>query len=50
MKKYYKSKNEAIEAAKKRNDPTIKAWKMPKGTRHAGQYAVCDELEYLNTY
>lgn len=49
-KKYYDTKKEATAAKKALNDPMMYVWKMPKGTRNAGKYAVCDELEYLNTY
>lgn len=47
MKKYFTSRKEAMAAAKERN---TECFKMPKGTRHAGKYAVCSRLEYLNTY
>lgn len=52
MKKYYKSRKEAINACndRKRLDPSLRVWRMPKGTRHHGEYAVCNEMEYLNTY
>ena len=53
MKKYFSSKAQAVTARKQR-DPNglygVRAFKMPKGTRHAGMYAVCSELEFLNTY
>lgn len=50
-KKYYNTKREAKEALAKQNPAFgMHIWKMPKGTRHVGKYAVCDELEYLNTY
>lgn len=51
MKKYYKSKQIAIREANKH--PAYKGihvFKMPKGTRHSGEYAVCTYLEFLNTY
>ena len=48
--KYFKSRKEAIKACEERRNPFIKVWKMPKGTRHHGEYAVCSEMEYLNTY
>jgi len=52
--KYFKSKDEARKALseRKRNDISCcdEIFKMPKGTRHAGQYAVCSHMEYLNTY
>jgi hypothetical protein len=28
---------------------TYGVFKMPKGTRHHGEYAVCTEFEWLNT-
>lgn len=28
----------------------LHVYKMPRGTRHAGKYAVCDYMEWLNTY
>lgn len=53
MKKYFKSRTEA-NCAKKARDPKgfygLHVWKMQKGTRHHGEYAVCTEIEYLNTY
>ena len=53
MKKYFSSKAQAVTARKLR-DPHglcgVRVFKMPKGTRHAGMYAVCSELEFLNTY
>lgn len=49
-KKYYDTKREANKAREALKDPFIHVWKMPKGSRHPGKYAVCDELEYLNTY
>lgn len=53
MKKFFKTKTEANKASKERwalgyYDQHV--WKMPKGTRHHGEFAVCSELEYLNTY
>jgi len=53
-KKYFKNKKEAIEVRDKRNAGKgiewYKVFKMPKGTRHHGEYAVCSEMEWLNTY
>lgn len=52
-KKYYTSKNEAIAACEERNrvhGTHCQVFKMPKGTRHHGEYAVCTHLEYINTY
>lgn len=52
-KKYFATKSEANKALKT-YDPTgcygLHVWRMPKGTRRAGQFAVCTEIEYLNTY
>ena len=49
--KYFKSKAEAKQALcdRKRNNVSCcdEIFKMPKGTRHAGQYAVCSHMEYL---
>jgi hypothetical protein len=50
LRKYYDTKKEANTARKERNDIMLHVWKMPKGTRHAGKYAVCSEIEFLNTY
>lgn len=53
MKKYFNNRKDAIKAARERNaDKGVwyKVFKMPKGTRHHGQFAVCSEIEYLNTY
>ena len=49
-KKYYDTKKEAMKVRDSLNDPMMHVFKMPKGTRHHGKYAVCDELEYLNTH
>ena len=53
-KKYYKTKRAAIKARDKHNSQpgfhlTYGVFKMPKGTRHHGEYAVCTEFEWLNT-
>ena len=52
-KKYYDTEVQANKV-RKEIDPDgclgIHVWKMPKGSRHAGKFAVCSELEYLNTY
>lgn len=53
MKKYYSTKADANKARQQRlaqgyTDQHV--WRMPKGTRKAGWYAVCSEVEYLNTY
>lgn len=54
MKKYFKSKEEAMKVCAQRNHGKTIEWykvfRMPKGTRHHGEYAVCSEMEYLNTY
>lgn len=52
-KKYYKSKGEALKAKDERTRCGaygIGVFKMPKGSKKADMYAVCTELEYLNTY
>ena len=53
--KYFQSKKEALKACEERNKTfgsgkEISVYKMPKGSRHSGQYAVCDYIEYLNSY
>lgn len=51
-KKYYTSKNEAIAACEERNriyGTHCQVFKMPKGTRRHGEYAVCTHLEFINT-
>lgn len=49
--KYFKSLKEAKEALKTKNPYCgYSIFKMPKGTRKHGWYAVCTELEFLNTY
>ena len=55
QRKYFKSRKEALKAYEERNKTygsgkEICVYKMPKGSRHSGQYAVCDYIEYLNTY
>lgn len=54
MRKYFKSKKEALKACKDRNERErtylYHVFKMSKGTRHHGEFAVCTELEWLNTY
>lgn len=50
--KYFKTKAQANKACDE-IDPTrvrVQVYKMPKGSRHAGEFAVCSFLEYLNTY
>lgn len=51
--KYFENKraaNRARDERTKRGEYGLNVWRMPKGTRHAGKYAVCTELEFLNTY
>lgn len=50
--KYYKTLSEAKQAHAVAviTNPCIRIFKMPKGTRKHGWYAVCSEIEYLNTY
>lgn len=53
MKKYYKTKNEANKARVISDPHGVKGlhvFKMPRGTRKAGWFAVCTEIDYLNTY
>ena len=54
MKKYFKTKREALKVCSEHNKGKgiewYKVFKMPKGTRHHGEYAVCSEMEFLNTY
>ena len=55
QRKYFKSRKEALKACEERNKTfgsgrDIGVYKMPKGSRHSGQYAVCGYIEYLNTY
>lgn len=54
MKKYFKSKAEALKVCAERNKGVgheyYKVFKMSKGTRHHGEFAVCSEFEWLNTY
>lgn len=53
MKKYYKTLKEANAAKNAREAQgyfNLHVWRMPKGTRHHGEFAVCTEIEYLNTY
>ena len=54
MRKYFKTRIEARKALVQRKSKdrfcSDEIFKMPKGTRRAGEYAVCTHLEYLNTY
>lgn len=50
MKKYFTSKKEANKAREERQKLNPHVFKMPRGSRHAGQFAVMTEMEYLNTY
>ena len=54
MKKYFKSKKDANHACSERNErertSRYHVFRMTKGTRHHGEFAVCTELEWLNTY
>lgn len=51
--KYFKTRREAVAACAEQNRGKSVEWYkvflMPKGTRHHGEYAVCSEMEYLNT-
>lgn len=52
--KYFKSKSEANKARTARNEEKhtdmYHVYRMPKGSRKAGWYAVCTYIEYVNTY
>lgn len=51
--KYYATKAAANKARQQRiaeGEYGINVYRMPKGSRHAGQFAVCSYVEYLNTY
>lgn len=54
MKKYFKTRKEALQVCAQRNERSncnyFKVFKMPKGTRHHDEFAVCSYMEYLNTY
>lgn len=52
MKKYFKTKKEATKALNERKilNGSLQVFRMPKGSRKAGYFAVCDYTEYLNTY
>lgn len=52
MKKYHKTLKEARQALKEAitRNPSLQIYKMPKGTRKVGWYAVCTDIEFLNTY
>ena len=58
MKKYFDTKAQATKALsdRKAKDPNgfstygLNVYKMPKGTRNAGKFAVCTHLEWVNTY
>lgn len=53
LRKYFKTLKEARKAKEER-DPKgwydLHIWKMPKGTRKAGWFALCTEVEFVNTY
>lgn len=49
-KKYFNTKREAKAELAKRNDQSLGVYKMPKGSRKAGWFAVCTYMEWLNTY
>ena len=50
--KYYKTLKEARKALEERktSESGIGIFRMSKGTRHHGEFAVCSEFEWLNTY
>lgn len=49
--KYWKSRKAALAHKDELNKlgHSYRVFKMPKGSRHHGEYAVCDDIEYLNT-
>ena len=51
-KKYFKKLSDARKALaeRKKARTDIDIYKMSKGTRHSGEYAVCSYMEWLNTY
>lgn len=51
--KYFKTKRAALAELDRRRKTGFcidNVFKMQKGTRHHGEYAVCSGIEYLNTY
>ena len=54
QKKYFDKMSDAKRALEERRknsgSASLGVFKMHKGTRHAGKYAVCSYMEYLNTY
>jgi hypothetical protein len=52
--KYYKILAEARKACDERNAregyASCGVYRMPKGSRKAGWYAVCSYIEFINTY
>lgn len=54
MRKYFKDRTDAVKARDERNARAgfdrYHIYKMPKGTRHHGEFAVCEYTEFLNTY
>lgn len=50
--KYFKTLKEARKEVEERQnhfyDCTLRIFKMPKGTRHHGQYFIGTDIEYLN--
>ncbi len=50
--KYFKTKEEAKKELERRRIECrgLQVFRMSKGTRHAGEFAVCTEMEWLNTY
>lgn len=51
-KKYFKKLSDAKKALaeRKKTRTDVDIYKMSKGTRHHGEYAVCSYMEWLNTY
>lgn len=52
--KYFKTLSAARKACDQRNSAEYTTlyhvYRMPKGSRHHGEFAVCTFLDYINTY
>lgn len=51
--KYFTTKGEANKSKSERTNKgelNLHVFKMPKGSKKAGRFIVCSEIEYLNTY
>ena len=52
-KKYFNTKSQSIKARElyeSQGEYGLGVYKMPKGSRHPGKFAVCSYIEYVNTY